>query len=139
MAYNGKPEQPVGGRDWDTDSAWLSAEPANRFGKERLYAELPKVKEAEAAIMIDGGASVGVQLYWRAAKCNRSGCRAEGRSGREADAESGDAKPAAELFAAGPAVEKYESAEISRLEVGRARRRSAQYKLVVESRKSVAG
>ena len=46
-AYNGKPEQTVTVRDWyDALTHRWGTEPANRFRKERLYADLPKVREA---------------------------------------------------------------------------------------------
>ena len=49
-AYNGKSEQTVTARDWYNASAhrWC-IEPANRFRKERLYADLPKVREASSS------------------------------------------------------------------------------------------
>jgi hypothetical protein len=48
VAYNGKPEQEVGARDWyETIAHRWGIEPANRFRKERLYAELAKVREAQ--------------------------------------------------------------------------------------------
>lgn len=49
-AYNGKPEQTVTVRDWYQAIAhrWC-IEPANRFRKERLYADLPKVREATSS------------------------------------------------------------------------------------------
>lgn len=49
-AYNGKPEQSVTVRDWyDTIAHRWCIEPANRFRKERLYADLPKVREATSS------------------------------------------------------------------------------------------
>lgn len=49
-AYNGKPEQSLTVKDWYLAIAqrW-SIEPANRFRKERLYAELPKVRAASSS------------------------------------------------------------------------------------------
>jgi hypothetical protein len=50
VVYNGKPEQGMGARLWyETISHRWMIEPANRFRKERLYAELPKVREAESS------------------------------------------------------------------------------------------
>lgn len=49
LAYNGKPEQVVTVRQWyDTIVHRWGIEPANRFRKDRLYAELPKVRQAES-------------------------------------------------------------------------------------------
>jgi hypothetical protein len=46
-AHNGKPEQTVRARDWyETIAHRWCIEPANRFRKERLYADLPKVRKA---------------------------------------------------------------------------------------------
>ena len=46
QAWNGKPEQAVSLRQWyDTMAHRWGIEPANRFRKERLYAELPKVQK----------------------------------------------------------------------------------------------
>lgn len=46
-AYNGKPEQVITARDWyDTVAHRWGIEPANRFRKERLYADLPKPQQA---------------------------------------------------------------------------------------------
>lgn len=48
VAHNGKPEQVVTARHWyETIVHRWGTEPANRFRKERLYAELPKVRQAE--------------------------------------------------------------------------------------------
>jgi hypothetical protein len=50
IAHNGKPEQVVGARQWyETIVHRWGIEPANRFRKERLYAELPKVRQAESS------------------------------------------------------------------------------------------
>ena len=50
MAYNGKPEQEIKVRDWyETIAHRWGIEPANRFRKERLYAELAKVREAQSS------------------------------------------------------------------------------------------
>jgi len=50
LAWNGKPEQTVGARDWYvTITHRWGIEPANRFRKDRLYAELPKVREATSS------------------------------------------------------------------------------------------
>lgn len=50
VAYNGKPEQRIGVRLWyETITHRWPIEPANRFRKERLYAELPKVQKAESS------------------------------------------------------------------------------------------
>jgi hypothetical protein len=50
VAYNGKPEQEIGVRDWyETIAHGWGIEPANRFRKERLYAELPKVRQAASS------------------------------------------------------------------------------------------
>jgi hypothetical protein len=50
LAYNGKPEQVVTARQWyETIVHRWGIEPANRFRKERLYAELPKVRQAESS------------------------------------------------------------------------------------------
>ena len=47
QAWNGKPEQRVSLREWyETSAQRWGIEPANRFRKERLYAELPKVQTA---------------------------------------------------------------------------------------------
>ncbi|MGH8761010.1 MAG: hypothetical protein ACREVW_16130, partial [Burkholderiales bacterium] len=47
QAWNGKPEQAVSLREWyETSAHRWGIEPANRFRKERLYAELPKVQTA---------------------------------------------------------------------------------------------
>lgn len=49
-AYNGKPEQRVTARAWyDTIAHRWCTEPANRFRKERLYADLPKVRAASSS------------------------------------------------------------------------------------------
>lgn len=49
-AYNGKPEQTVTARAWyDTIAHRWPIEPANRFRKERLYADLPKVRKASSS------------------------------------------------------------------------------------------
>jgi hypothetical protein len=48
VAYNGKKEEQIKVRDWyETIAHRWGIEPANRFRKERLYAELPKVREAK--------------------------------------------------------------------------------------------
>lgn len=50
LAFNGKPEQLVTARQWyETIVHRWGIEPANRFRKERLYAELPKVRQAESS------------------------------------------------------------------------------------------
>ncbi|MFN0108305.1 MAG: hypothetical protein ACKVZH_05565, partial [Blastocatellia bacterium] len=50
LAQNGKPEQTITARDWyQTITHRWGIEPANRFRKERLYAELPKVRQAESS------------------------------------------------------------------------------------------
>lgn len=50
LAHNGKPEQTITARDWyETIVHRWGIEPANRFRKERLYAELPKVRQAESS------------------------------------------------------------------------------------------
>jgi hypothetical protein len=50
VAYNGKPEQEISVRDWyETIVHRWGIEPANRFRKERLYAELAKVREAQSS------------------------------------------------------------------------------------------
>jgi len=50
IAYNGKPEQTVCARQWyETITQRWAIEPANRFRKERLYAELPKVRAATSS------------------------------------------------------------------------------------------
>jgi hypothetical protein len=50
VAYNGKPEQKIRVRDWyETIAHRWGIEPANRFRKERLYAELAKVREAQSS------------------------------------------------------------------------------------------
>src|SRR5204862_1442782 len=50
IAYNGKPEQSISVRQWyETITHRWAIEPANRFRKERLYAELPKVRAAAAS------------------------------------------------------------------------------------------
>ena len=50
VAHNGKPEQVIGARQWyETIAHGWGIEPANRFRKERLYAELPKVRQAESS------------------------------------------------------------------------------------------
>ncbi len=47
LAHNGRPEDPLGLADWyETSAHRWGLEPANRFRKERLYAELPKVQTA---------------------------------------------------------------------------------------------
>lgn len=47
LAYNGKPEAALSLADWyQTMASRWGIEPANRFRKERLYAELPKVQSA---------------------------------------------------------------------------------------------
>jgi len=49
-AYNGKPAQTLTARDWyETILHRWPIEPANRFRKERLYAELPKVQQATSS------------------------------------------------------------------------------------------
>jgi hypothetical protein len=50
VLYNGKQEQNIGARQWYETIAhrWM-IEPANRFRKERLYAELPKVRKASSS------------------------------------------------------------------------------------------
>ena len=50
LAHNGKSEQVVTARQWyETIVHRWGIEPANRFRKERLYAELPKVRQAESS------------------------------------------------------------------------------------------
>lgn len=50
MAHNGKPEQIITARQWyETIADRWGIEPANRFRKERLYAELPKVRQARSS------------------------------------------------------------------------------------------
>lgn len=50
VAYNGKKEQDVSVQAWyETIAHRWTIEPANRFRKQRLYAELPKVREAETS------------------------------------------------------------------------------------------
>jgi len=50
VAYNGKKEQQVGVGDWyETIAHRWGIEPANRFRKERLYAELAKVREEQSS------------------------------------------------------------------------------------------
>ena len=50
LAWNGKPEQVVTARHWyETIAHRWGIEPANRFRKERLYAELPKVRQAASS------------------------------------------------------------------------------------------
>lgn len=50
LAHNGKPEQIITARQWyETITHRWGIEPANRFRKERLYAELPKVRQAESS------------------------------------------------------------------------------------------
>lgn len=50
VAHNGKPEQIITARQWyETIVHRWGIEPANRFRKERLYAELPKVRLAESS------------------------------------------------------------------------------------------
>lgn len=47
LAHNGRPEDRLGLADWsETIAHRWGIEPANRFRKERLYAELPKVQTA---------------------------------------------------------------------------------------------
>ena len=58
-AYNGKPEQIVRAHDWyETIVHRWCIEPANRFRKERLYADLPKPRAASSS----DGWLMGVQL-----------------------------------------------------------------------------
>lgn len=48
--YNGQPAQTVTARDWyETIARRWCIEPANRFRKERLYADLPKVRAATSS------------------------------------------------------------------------------------------
>ncbi|MEO6723809.1 MAG: hypothetical protein ABIP14_00770, partial [Blastocatellia bacterium] len=50
LAHNGKPEQVITARHWyETIVHRWGIEPANRFRKERLYAELPKVRQANSS------------------------------------------------------------------------------------------
>lgn len=50
LAHNGKPEQVITARQWyETIVHRWGIEPANRFRKERLYAELPKVRQAASS------------------------------------------------------------------------------------------
>ncbi len=50
LAWNGKSEQPLSVRQWyETIVSRWGIEPANRFRKERLYAELPKVRTAASS------------------------------------------------------------------------------------------
>jgi hypothetical protein len=50
VAHNGKKEQTISVRAWyETIAHRWTIEPANRFRKQRLYAELPKVREAETS------------------------------------------------------------------------------------------
>lgn len=50
VSYNGKKEEQISVRDWyETIAHRWTIEPANRFRKERLFAELPKVREAETS------------------------------------------------------------------------------------------
>jgi len=62
LAWNGKPEQTISARAWyETIAHRWGIEPANRFRKERLYAELPKVREAESS---DHWLLAGQLLEW---------------------------------------------------------------------------
>lgn len=50
IAYNGKPEQTITVTQWyETIAHRWGIEPANRFRKERLYCELPKVRAATSS------------------------------------------------------------------------------------------
>jgi hypothetical protein len=50
VAYNGKKEKEISVGQWyETINHRWAIEPANRFRKQRLYAELPKVREAETS------------------------------------------------------------------------------------------
>lgn len=50
IAHNGKPEQVVTARQWyETIVHRWGIEPANRFRKQRLYAELPQVRQAQSS------------------------------------------------------------------------------------------
>lgn len=50
LAWNGKHEQTIPARDWyDTITHRWGIEPANRLRKDRLYAELPKVRAARSS------------------------------------------------------------------------------------------
>lgn len=50
LAWNGKLEQIISAKDWyETITHRWGIEPANRFRKERLYAELPKVRAAASS------------------------------------------------------------------------------------------
>ena len=62
-AYNGKPEQTLTLKEWyDTIAHRWGIEPANRFRKERLYADLPKVRPSTVITASSDHWLMGVQL-----------------------------------------------------------------------------
>jgi hypothetical protein len=139
IAYNGKLEQAVRLRDWyETISHRWGIEPANRFRKERLYAELPKVREAESS----DHWLMGVQLLeWQLYLARREVQQKSLPWQREQAAEKLtpnrvlQSLPMHYSQVGTPVGEVRERGKSLGWEVGRKRSRPAQYKLVAKSRK----
>jgi hypothetical protein len=139
VAYNGKPEQEVRARDWyETITHRWGIEPANRFRKERLYAELPKLREAESS---DHWLMAVQLLEWQlylARPAVQQKCL-PWQKAQAADRLTPNrvmqSLPLNYSQVGTPVREVRERGKSPGWEVGRERRRPAQYKLVAKSRK----
>ena len=139
VAYNGKPEQAVGVRDWyETIAHRWGIEPANRFRKERLYAELPKVREAESS---DHWLMAVQLLEWQLYLARRE-VQEKCLPWQKPQAAEQltpnrvmQSLPLNYSQVGTPVREVRERGKSPGWEVGRERRRPAQYKLVAKSRK----
>lgn len=143
IAYNGKPEQEVGVRDWyETITHRWGIEPANRFRKERLYAELPKVREAESS---DHWLMAVQLLEWQlylARGAVQQHClpwQKEQAAEKLTPNRVMQSLPLHYSQVGTPVGEVRERGKSPGWEVGRERRRPAQYKLVAKSRKKRLG
>lgn len=139
VAYNGKPEQEVRVRDWyETIAHRWGIEPANRFRKERLYAELPKVREAASS----DHWLMGVQLLeWQvylARNAGRQKClpwQKEQAAEKLTPNRVMQSLPMNYSQVGTPVCEVRQRGKSPGWEVGRERSRPAKYKLVAKSRK----
>lgn len=139
VAYNGKKEQEVGVRDWyETIAHRWGIEPANRFRKERLYAELPKVREAASS----DHWLMGVQLLEWQLYLARPAVQQKCLPWQKAQAAEKltpnrvmQSLPLNYSQVGTPVGEVRERGKSPGWEVGRERSRPAQYQLVAKSRK----
>lgn len=143
IAYNGKPEQEVGVRDWyETIVPRWGIEPANRFRKERLYAELPKVREAESS---DHWLMAVQLLEWQlylARPAVQQQClpwQPEQAAEKLTPNRVLQSLPLNYSQVGTPVGEVRERGKSPGWEVGRVRSRPAQYKLVAKRRKKRLG